>query len=184
MAKAKASAITKSVKHKVGDYVCAPDRVFIRIVAVIDSGLGPMYGCVTPTHSDHIHWKSQYELDSESLVRGTPNFEGCNQLVAGDILRVGQNEKSSVYVTILARVGEAILLSSAPDKRLAERLLQLDKVMKDVTEDTGLDITDFFDDEDMRNFKRIGSQLHASKIAGNWMPIETLALMNWDIIKE
>lgn len=182
--KTSSGAVQKSTLYKVGDYLTANDRVFIKIIAVIDSGMGPMYGVLTPKHSDHIHWKSQYELDSDNLYRSEPDFAGFKQLKAGDILRIGQDEKSSTYVTVLARVDDAVLLSSTPDKRLAERLLKLDKFMKEATEEIGVELTDFLDEKDLRDFKRVGSQLHASKIVGDWQPVETLALMHWDIIKE
>lgn len=182
MSKTESKTIIKSSVFKVGDYIVAPDCVYLRIMAVVDSGMGPMYGVLGPKDAV-LHWQSQYQLDSDKMVVGQPPLEQLKSLKAGDIIRAGQRDEAN-YVTVLARVGDAVLLSSRPNKRLAQKLIQLDKMFSEVSEDTGMNLTDLIDEREMTALKKLGSSLHAAKIADEWLAIETIALMNWELVSE
>lgn len=181
----KTKAITKSTRHKVGQYLVASDCVYLKVVAVVDSGMGPMYALLNPK-SNHLHWESQYQVDNDNMTAGVPEFDKFKALQAGDILKLsnGESDKNTSYVTVLARVDDAVLLSARPNRQLAQRLLQLDKMFSDISEETGLSFSDLIGEEDMAKMKKLGSSLHAAKIAEEWLPIETITLMNWEIVTE
>ena len=174
--------ISKSVKFEVGDWLTAPNVIFLRVCVVVDSGLGPMYGLTSAKHRDSIHWESQYEVDDQKLVKSEPEWEKFNKLKAGDILRQGHAEDRP-YLTVLARVGDAVLLSEVPDKAKSDMLLKLDEYIKTVGGEFGVGHKGLGDQE-ISTIKKMGSQLHASKRAGDWLDIEFITLMNWELVEE
>lgn len=178
----KKKAIVKPTQFEVGDYVVAKARVYLKVAAVVDSGLGPMYGMIAPTKTS-MGWLSQYELNQDEYFKQDPPLEKYYSIKAGDILRIG-SEKNDVYVTVLARAGDSVLLSKAPKKGLAEQMMKLHAFVKDMAEDMGESVEELLGEDEMRELKRMGSQLHSSKIAGEWVSIEWLCLMHWDWIEE
>lgn len=179
-------ALAKSTKFKVGDYITASDKVFLKIIAVVDSGMGAMYYLYNPRpdlKGDNYRWESQYELDEQKLVVGVPDYEGANKLQAGDILNLGSPEAVN-YSTVLARVGNAVLISQTPDKKKADMLLKLDDAMKEMSSEFGEMASSLLDDEQRAQVKKMKSSIHASKTAGEWWDVERIALMNWQILGE
>lgn len=182
MAKAKSTAVVKSTKLRPGDYVTRDDRVFLRILGTIDSDLGPTYACLCPKCAD-IHWYSQYEMDSDGMTKAEPDLAAYQALRSGDIIHCGHSDDRG-YRTVLARAGDAILLSQEPNKHLAQALLKVDKMLKAEMADSDLQLSDILGKDEMHRLKKLGSSLHAAKIAGDWYSVEKLALYNWPIVSE
>lgn len=181
MAKA-ATALVKSTKFKAGDYIVADDKVFLRVIAVIDNGLGAMYALVNPRAKQAgIQWESQYELDEDSMVVGYPDFEAARKLKPGDILNLGASDQAN-YATVLARVDNAVLLSQTPDKKKADMLLKMDDKMREMGEEFGGAIGGILDDDDRKKINKMRSSVHASKTAGTWWDVDNIALQNWQIL--
>lgn len=181
MAKA-ATALKKSTKFKAGDYIVAPDKVFLRIIAVIDSGMGAMYFLVNPRPSSTRYaWESQYELDEDGMEVGEPNFELARKIKPGDILNLGSPESAN-YATVLARIDNAVLLSNTPDKKKADMLLKMDQKMREMGEELGASLGGLLDDGDRAKINKMRSSVHASKTTGEWWDVDTIALMNWQIL--
>ncbi len=172
----------KTIDFKVGDWITTKNTVFMRIEAVIDSGLGPMYCCTSP-RSESVKWYSAYELEDDRFEKREPDFKRFNKIRAGDILKVGHDDNAP-YLTILARQGNAVLLSTTPDKQKYQMIKHVEKMMREVSRDEGLDFDEILGEEEKRHLKRMGSQLHASKVAGEWKSIEWITLMNWQLISE
>lgn len=170
----------KSTKFKVGDYITAPDKVFLRVIAVIDSGLGAVY-LLNNHKSNNNQWESQYELDQDKIAVGQPDFEGASKLKAGDILNLGSPEQTN-YATVLARVGDAVLLSQTADKQKANMLLKMDEQIQRMGEEFGKMMGAVLDDDERARIKKMGSSIHASKLAGEWFDVRNIALMNWQIL--
>lgn len=169
-------------KFAEGDWITAPGRVYLRIMSVIDQGMGPLYGVWSPRSPEMIKWETQYQLDDDKMVKDEPNFGRFKKLAPGDILRLGQDADKDPYVVILARQGNSVLVSHVPDKRLLGKLLEMEKAMRSMA-----DLEDgqsFFDDDELDRVKKMSSQLHSSKIAGEWRSIRNLTLMHWEIIEE
>lgn len=168
---------------EVGDYIVNNDSVFLLIQSVINDGLGNMYGYLN-CKTNKMNWMSQYELDDDDFRKEKPDFERYQKLKAGDILQVGDS-KNNAYVTVLSRVGNAVLLSAVPDKELLGQMKMMQHVVKRVSEQLGEDAPEFgLDTATEKRLKKRASQLHSSKIAGDWMSIEKLCLMNWPWISE
>lgn len=178
----KTKAVAKTTKFKAGQWLVAEGKVFVRIVAVIDSGVGAMYFMYSskPDLKNPYQWESQYQLDEDKFEVGTPDYAAAQKLKAGDILNLGSPEESN-YATVLARVDDAVLLSQTPDKQKADMLLKLDDMMQKMGEEFG-ETYGGMDDDDRRKIKKMGSQLHASKAAGRWYDVNVIALMNWQIL--
>lgn len=177
----KALVKTKATNFAEGDWITAPGHVYLKVLAVIDSGVGPMYCIFSPKTPNGVGWQSQYQLDEDGMALAEPDFSRFAKLKAGDILRVGTDDEDP-YVVVLARAGQAVLLSHVPDKKLASKLMELDKHLKQLA-----DLSDgesIFEGDDLARIKKMGSQLHSSKIAGDWMDIRQIALMHWEIIEE
>ncbi len=175
-------AIVKGTKFKAGDYIVAPNKVYLKVMAAVDSGMGAMYGLVSPNGTD-MRWMSQYQLDQDEFERKDPDYTAIKNVKAGDIFKVGQ-KKDAVYVTVLARVADAVLLSRQPKKGMAEMMLKMDAMLKEMASTMDMEVEDVLDEEELKEFKQMGSQLHSSKIADDWISIEKLCLMNWELVSE
>lgn len=176
------TAIAKTTKYKVGQWVSSPDSVWLLIVGMIDSGMGPMYALMSPKQPDSrgLRWQSEYEMLEEEMTPGEPNYKGCRALKIGDILTIGSSDGDQVYATILARVGDAVLLSQTPDKSKVKMMEHMDRVMSEMGEEMGFS-GGLLDEKDRKRLKRQASTLSTAKMAGRWMSVDQIALMNWEL---
>lgn len=187
MAKEKEELKTKKVKEKLilktGDCIVRKDSIFLKIVGVVNSGLGNMYAYVN-CKSGNINWYSQYEIDEGKWEIKEPDFEFYRKHIkAGDIFKVADQD-ASPYITVLARVDNAVLLSALPQKGALNTLRTFEKAMHMMAEQSGEEMEPMLDAEDEADLRRRSSQLHSSKIADEWMDINKLCLMHWTLISD
>ena len=168
--------------YKQGDFVTAPNKVFLEIMAVIDDGVLPIYGTISPKAWDKVIWRTEFELTDEAYVKGTPDFEQFASIRAGDIMKMGWTDDAE-YIRVLARVGDVVLLSAAPQSKKVKEVTELSKQLEDLT-DGMVKPLEMMPAEDREMLKKMASTTHASKIATEWETVTKLALMNWQLLSE
>lgn len=169
-------------KYKVGDYVTSPKHVFLEIVGVIDQGVLPIYAIRNPKNMSQIRWESQYELDEQNLEKGTPDFAKFAAVQAGDVLKMGFTDDRQ-YLRILARVGDVVMLSAAPDPKTVKDVTDLSKQLEELT-DGVVNPLEMMGKADKDMLRKMASTTHASKVATDWVHVRHLALYNWQLIGE
>lgn len=174
---------TKQPKYKKGDYIAGEKTVFLKIACVLtdDENL-PIYGVTGPKSRNIVHWESQFELDEQDFGKRTPDFKSYQNLKTGDFLVIQSGKK---YVKVLARVGDAVLLSGAPNdmpastsKMATEILGQLEEVMEDIKTMEGESSSA------KKYIQNMGSQNYQNKKTTSWMHVDQICLMNWPIAKD
>lgn len=175
-------------KYNVGDYLAGKDKVYAKIKAYLE-GEEHIYAIELPNNkgtSTTIHWYSEFEIDDRfgDIEVRTPDFKRYAQLKAGDILHVG--DTGDIYTTVLAKVGDLVLLSDIPHKHDAElkTIHKLADQLKELTEGQ-IDIEDvMFNEEQRKDIKNQGSSRYSKRVASMWKPTDWVALMNWPIVEE
>lgn len=172
-------------KYKVGDYLAGEGRVFARIRAYIE-GEEHIYAIELPDQREtgtKMHWYSEFELDDRfgATAVQAPDFKRYARLEAGDILHVDKD----IYTTVLAKIGDLVLLSDIPHKAGAEHTIhKLAEQIKELTEGQ-IDMEDLvFDEEDKQSMKNHASSRYVKRVASMWKPTDWVALMNWKIVEE
>lgn len=175
--------VTKQkAKYKIGDYVTSNNRVIREVLAVITDGTIPIYGLRSPKKWDDITWDTEYELDDEKAQKVIPDFALYDTLQAGDMLHMGHTEERQ-YIHVLARVGNALLMSSIPDRDTIKKVTKLSEQIKELTDGT-IDPLGDMDDRDRAEMRKSGSITHTAKQATSWQTADWLCLMNWPIVRE
>lgn len=165
---------TKPLTIQVGDFLAAPNTVWLRVAAVLDQGVA-LYGLVTLADHTHMHWYTAAEIRSKKLRRGSPQFDLFTSLQIGDIVQTG--DADGPYVKVLARVGDAVLLSEEPSQA-ADVVLDFGRMMN---EKLGRDV---MSDEQAEKLQAARSTNQAHQRAGDWYDVHTMALRNWNVVRE
>lgn len=183
-------------KYKVGDYIVAPGCIFKRIVGVItDDSSNPIYANCVPYNrakdddraggysaiGTRMVWDTEFELDDDGYAPATPDFKRYSKLEAGDMLLVGDKQD---YIKVLARVGEAILLSDIPNTQEAEMVNKLSEQIKELSDGKVDPMQDLMSEDERKKLKQRGTMTYAHKVANIWKTTEWLCLMNWTIVGE
>lgn len=175
--------ITTKSKYKVGDYITADDYVIRKVLAVVEDGLQPVYAVDNPKgDKDDIKWVTEFELDEDSMSQITPDFASYHALEAGDILHMGQASDRE-YTTVIARVGDLVLLSMAPHSHELKQATQLSDQLKELT-DGEVDLIGSLDEDTKKALKKHSSSRWTKNVASMWRSVEWICLMNWPIVKE
>lgn len=162
-------------KYKTGDYIVSSGFTYSRILGVIEQPEATVYATIGPKKPEHINWFTQYELDQRGYSKKTPPIDDFRKLQPGDIISVDLEANKKAYVTILARIGDVVLLSSVPNDK-EKFLLDIDKFFE---KELGRGL---LDEEERRDMRRERSPHTLLQTADTWWHIDRLALMNWDII--
>jgi hypothetical protein len=198
------AVIPPKSKYKLGDYMTAIDRVFLQVMAVIPSD-NPMYAIRIPMRPNStkpeqlITWHSEFELDKFKMEKAEPDFSKWQTIEYGDIIYVKGSEGAGHSHHVLARVGNAVLLSMEPKSRKEQKAHvelqnQLDDLMQELEQHDqdvpGLKViakitkeaTHKSDIDNLIDDMLTGQ--NAYKVAGEWWMIDQLALMNWELARE
>jgi hypothetical protein len=155
------------MKYKIGDFIANDETVLMQICVIIDQGT-PCYGVKSFKNPDHLHWYTEAELAPYWLH--TLDLKPYHALKVGDHIKVSED-----YVVVLARSGTAVLLSETSNDH-ARQLLSLGEHFK---EHVGVPM---FNDETQSKLKQAVSILKAHARADDWYDVETIAMMNWQIV--
>lgn len=169
------SSKTERPLYKVGDYITRPDYVKFKVVAVIaDNPANPLYGLWHPKKNDII-WETQFMTMRDKLKRTTFDVRRWSSLAAGDLVNAGERGKSSV-VTVIARVGDAVMLSMQPTPRKVKQ--SLDRIAAQIEELSDGEVTV----DDIKKVAGLNdSPSEAFKSTGDkWFTLEQLEYMNWE----
>lgn len=178
---AKVAQAKEEKGYKIGDFLAAPKTVILEVVAVVDTGAMPVYGFRSPKHN-HIQWETSYQVEQDNMKKLTPDFKAYSKIKTGDILKIGGGSiEEGVYIRVLARVGDAVLLSEKPQAEKIKKVTKLAEQLSDLT-DGELDIMQALDADDRETLRKMASTTHASKLANEWMYWGTICLMNWTLI--
>lgn len=169
-------------KYKVGDYVTSYNKVIRQVVVVIDDGTVPIYGVRNPRTWADIQWDTEYELNDEGAEKVIPDFALYDTLQAGDMLHMGHSEDRP-YIHILARLGNAVMMSSVPHKGKLKQVTKLSEQLKELT-DGAIDPLGDMDEQEKSEMRKAGSTTHTAKQATIWQTTDLLCLMNWPIVRE
>lgn len=172
---------TKSIPetYAVGEYVTADDWIYLKVIAVIPNDGNPIYGVVNQKSKKKIQWHSQAEFNHSNTYKGTPDFAFWNTIAPGDMVRIGVTPDRA-YVKVLARVGDAVLLSMTPSTRKERETY--DKLTSQIEE-----LTDgAIEKKELQRSQYLPQSVNEahSFAANEWMSTTSLALMHWTLIKE
>lgn len=177
-----------SAKYKAGEYLAGKETVAIEIVCVIepdDPSADALYGVrdysFSPGHRScehEMHWLTEYELNEQGIHKYTPDYELWGSIKAGDMVKSGHQ-----YRKVLARIDEAVLLSTAPDdpdkgkevEKLAGQLDELLEIEGETNQFTKLV-------KDVIGPRITSSKAHRTAIS-DWLSIKDLALRNWLLLR-
>lgn len=168
-------------KYKVGDYLARPDSIVVQIIGQIPGDL-TLYALRQHHTGDDedIIWFTEYEIDNNGLKPYTPDFKLWQTVAVGDVIKV--DEKT--HKKVLARIGGLILLSNSPvDHKTMEGAANLAAQLDELL-DTDGKMTSMYESgkEKMKPF--ISTQ-GAFKVAeDHWHAVDTLALKNWELMRE
>jgi len=162
------------MKFKTGDYLTNTEKknhCIYRVVIALDNDGEPIYACLASPKNSQIDWYTEKELLARMFNVVEPDFKEFKAIKMGDLIRIGETDK---YVRVLARIEDCVLLSNAPSKELGSLVGELDSLLGG----------HILGEEDRQHLKDHGSMTKMHQEANDWWHIDTLALMNWTIIKE
>lgn len=167
------------MKYKQGDYITTTNHTFQRVLAALEQAAGPIYAVgELPKSPKKIIWMTESELDGMNMSKQEPNFEGFEQLKAGDILKMGER---NMWSKVLARIGEVVLLSNVNSEEAHSDLLKLNELVQEITGGDGpLDL----DTETRQHIAGHRSITKMHQEATEWFSVKQLALMNWTVVTE
>lgn len=166
---------------KVGDYVTKEDKIFLRVVAVIEND-DVLLG-IESIKEDYIVWYTEQELINHGYTKQIPKWEEFNNAVVGDIISTGSDQ----YIKIIARVGDAILCSEPASQQAQDVLKMLREKPK-----SGVKVkVGFFGKggkkdrvEGMERLRLHASTTKMQHIAGSWFTTKQMVLFNWHLVRE
>lgn len=165
------------MKYKVGDYLAGHDTVFYKIVGAID-GPVPVYAA-TSIKEQGAMWFTENEFTDRKIVPTTPDWRGAESLQVGDVVNAGCGHANhpAAYITVLARVGDAMLFSQMPDPGAHDMLRYVEHMEKQHNAKVA-------DDDQIRAARDATNTRKLSLQAGDWVSTTEVALMNWVIVKD
>lgn len=169
---------TKKPKFKVGDYVTRPDWVYLRVVAALPSD-NTLYALVNYTKKPALQWLTEFEVEQWQLKLAKPDFECWKNIAVGDMIQIRDNDHSH-YRKVLARIGDAVMLSEAPVSK--KQRDTLDKLAAQVEELT----SGVVEKEELLS----GVNLPMNTVAAyktadaKWTTVDVLAHMHWTLIRQ
>lgn len=174
-------------KYKLGDYLSAPGKVYMQVRAVIENDNAlPVYALQSfhIKNKHEIEWVTEFELSNDYHVSKTtePDFKRYDTLAVGDTLKIGDEEsqRGSNYATILARVGNMVLLSQIPHSHEVKQIHALADQIKELTDGQ----VEIMDEDTSQQLKKHGTLNWARQAAADWLTTEQICLMNWPIVRE
>lgn len=170
--------MTIEPKYKIGDYLAGTEFIFFRVVVIVNQDSNnPIYGLQT-IKSISLQWQTQFELEKRGIVLKEPDFKKFNSIEPGDVVYLDKKDESREYMSVLARINDICLLSSRSDAQ-AKMVLDMDTFFAESV-GNGQGILSPHDKEQMN--LAINPSI-VNKSAGEWYSTETMALMNWDVIR-
>lgn len=158
------------MKYKVGDYLAGPHTVLLRIIVAMDEGY-ELYAATSCKHPTELRWFSRHQLDHEDMKLAQLDPDEFLNAEVGDHVLCGQDE----YRQVLAKSGRGLLLSQSADELAKAIVGTLEQAKQD-----GAPVPD----EMLSHMKRHASNRVASMAADQWWDMETMALMNWKLVRE
>ncbi|SRR5216117_518219 len=182
------------MKYAPGDFLSGKDLVYMEIVAAID-GEFPTYATYSPK-SKNIQWQTEMVLDKLGFAKATPDFAKYEKVKPGDMIRIRHDVGSAHMHRILTRLDNMILLSHQPiQHKEAAQQQHLRDQLNDLVEDFDKSVED---DRVKIHIKELKDTLvqdpveklatefltgrNAYDVAGDWMTVRDLALMNWELL--
>lgn len=170
-------------KYKAGDYIVMPDHVACHILAVME-GSEALFCLEHHLNSKNkLGWFTEYELDKHGFTLYEPDWQLWSTIAEGDIILLGNNVEEDNRKKVIARLDNLVMLSISPVPHdvqekaadLADQLEQLtgSSVIKDAFE-AGRDKA--------KPFITTRGAFRAAE--EHWRPVDTLALMNWTLLRE
>ena len=171
-------------KYEAGKFYRYGQSVLIEILGVIPEEQ-PVYALTTVNCPGEVKWFTEFELEDDLggvLKEADPDYEAWSKLKVGDMIlgydMDDKNKSEGHYFTVLARVGDVVLLSSSPH----DHSHPLEKVIERVGSHIAEQLEELTDGEvkmDVENAKerkaKHMSLRYTQKIAGAWKPLEELA---------
>lgn len=156
---------------KMGDYISTNNTVLMHVVAIVQ-GESKIYGFNSIKNPD-IRWFTEQEVIGRGLEVTEYTPGKFKNIRTGDIVHMGEDQ----YVKVLARVGDAVLLSKAKDPSATEFVSAMDHL----AEGLGINV---LDDEAREHISDHGKMTKMTQTADDWYDIEFMNLMNWRVVEE
>lgn len=158
------------MKYKLGDFLTAENSVLLMIVAILP-GDHEIYA-VKHVKQCEVSWMTRHELDMEKYKLVKPNLHEFQDAKVGDHVKMGKH-----YVTILARIDKAVLLSQAVQEE-ARAIIEAAESMDDAL---GFS---FISKEHRDHLREHTTHKHTHNSVDAWYDIDVMALMDWKLIRE
>lgn len=164
---------------KVGDYIANDITMLLEIMAIVPGSQGNVYAVRNVKDLTKLTWYTDHEIKNRNFVKKTPDFARYRKLKEGDIINVGLANKQA-YCEVLARINDIVLLSSVAEREKSELVTKMAEQIEKLT-GGGVEL---LSESERREVQQMGSISHARKVAESWIEVDTICLMNWDIISD
>ena len=161
------------MKYKVGQFVAREDSVLLRVVVAMQ-GEVEIYGLFNIKDPGNLNWMSEPEIKHEGYKLAKPDH-GIKEAHPGDLVRIGTDQ----VVKVLARSGDALLLSQGKSGQMGQVVPGMPKAISDL-----LGLKPVVDPKLEEHLHIHNTTKYVHNACDDWYDIEYMVLMNWKLVRE